>query len=107
MLMAVVPLPEVYVVANFKETQLARMRRGQPVELEIDAFPDRRLIGTVDSFAPASGAQFSLLPPENATGNFTKVVQRLPVRIEFVNKGDALVKQLKAGMNAAVDVHLD
>jgi membrane fusion protein, multidrug efflux system len=103
MLMAVVPLPEVYVVANFKETQLARMRRGQPVELEIDAFPDRRLIGTLDSFAPASGAQFSLLPPENATGNFTKVVQRLPVRIA-IPADNPLSGLLRPGLSVQVSV---
>ena len=80
-LMAVVPLPQVYVVANFKETQLENMRPGQPVEIAVDAYPNHKLIGTVESFAPASGAVFSLLPPENATGNFTKIVQRVPVRI--------------------------
>ncbi|HYD32164.1 MAG TPA: HlyD family secretion protein, partial [Azospirillaceae bacterium] len=80
-LLAIVPLPDVYVVANFKETQLAHMRPGQPVELKIDAFPGVPLKGVVESFSPASGSQFSLLPPENATGNFTKIVQRVPVRI--------------------------
>jgi membrane fusion protein (multidrug efflux system) len=80
-LLALVPLPEIYVTANFKETQLAHMRVGQPVELAIDALPDRKVRGRVESFAPATGAKFSLLPPENATGNFTKIVQRVPVRI--------------------------
>jgi membrane fusion protein (multidrug efflux system) len=80
-LMAVVPLREVYVVANFKETQLAAIRPGQPVELDVDTFSGRRLGGRVRSIAPGSGAQFALLPPDNATGNFTKVVQRVPVRI--------------------------
>jgi len=77
----VVPLSAVYVEANFKETQIAELGRGTKVHLHIDAFPDRDLVGTVAGIAPASGAQFSLLPPENATGNFTKVVQRVPVRI--------------------------
>ena len=80
-LLAVVPLSQVYVEANFKETQIAELGRGTRVTLHFDAFPERAVVGTVEGIAPASGAQFSLLPPENATGNFTKVVQRLPVRI--------------------------
>ena len=80
-LAALVPLGSVYVDANFKETQLARIRLGQRVRLSVDAFDGRRFEGTVASIAPASGSVFSLLPPENATGNFTKIVQRVPVRI--------------------------
>jgi membrane fusion protein, multidrug efflux system len=80
-LLAVVPLAKVYVEANFKETQIAQLAPGTPVGLHFDAFPERDFTGRVEGIAPASGAQFSLLPPENATGNFTKVVQRLPVRI--------------------------
>lgn len=80
-LLAVVPLADVYVEANFKETQLAGLAPGTEVKLHFDAFPDRDLTGRVAGLAPASGSQFSLLPPENATGNFTKVVQRVPVRI--------------------------
>ncbi len=80
-LLAVVPLHEVYIEANFKETQIAELGAGTKVTLTFDAFPGREVIGTIQGIAPASGAQFSLLPPENATGNFTKVVQRLPVRI--------------------------
>ena len=80
-LMAVVPLDAVYIVANFKETQLTRVHPGQPVEISVDTFPDARLQGHVDSVAPATGLQFALLPPDNATGNFTKIVQRLPVKI--------------------------
>jgi membrane fusion protein (multidrug efflux system) len=80
-LLAVVPLGEVYVEANFKETQIAELAPGTEVHLHFDAFPDRDVVGSVEGIAPASGAQFSLLPPENATGNFTTVVQRLPVRI--------------------------
>ncbi|WP_323374657.1 HlyD family secretion protein [Skermanella rosea] len=102
-LLAVVPLPDVYVVANFKETQLAGMRRGQPVDLSVDAFPGRVLRGTVESFAPASGAQFSLLPPENATGNFTKVVQRIPVRIA-VPSDNPLSGLLRPGLSVEVSV---
>jgi len=80
-LMAVVPLNAVYVVANFKETQLAHVRDGQPVELRVDSFRGEKLRGHVDSVSPASGLEFALLPPDNATGNFTKVVQRVPVKI--------------------------
>jgi membrane fusion protein (multidrug efflux system) len=80
-LMAVVPLGAVYVVANYKETQLTHVRPGQPVDLYVDTFPDAKIHGHVDSISPASGLQFALLPPDNATGNFTKIVQRLPVKI--------------------------
>ena len=80
-LMAVVPLNAVYVIANFKETQLTDVRDGQPVEIEVDGFPDSRIKAHVDSLSPASGLEFSLLPPDNATGNFTKIVQRIPVKI--------------------------
>jgi membrane fusion protein (multidrug efflux system) len=102
-LLAVVPLREVYVVANFKETQLSRMRPGQPVELRIDAFSDQPLVGRVESFAPASGARFSLLPPENATGNFTKIVQRVPVRIK-VAIDNPLAGMLRPGLSVTVAV---
>lgn len=80
-LLAVVPLDKVYVEANFKETQIGGLTPGTPVTITVDAFPDRSVTGTVEGVSPASGSVFSLLPPENATGNFTKVVQRLPVRI--------------------------
>jgi len=80
-LMAVVPLHATYVVANFKETQLTYVRDGQPVEIRVDGFPNVRLTGRVDSLSPASGLEFALLPPDNATGNFTKIVQRIPVKI--------------------------
>ena len=79
--MAVVPVAAAYVVANYKETQLADVRPGQKVEIEVDTFPGRTIDGRVDSIAPASGQEFALLPPDNATGNFTKVVQRIPVKI--------------------------
>ena len=96
-LMAVVPLDAVYVVANYKETQLARMRAGQAVEIEVDSFPGVPLRGHVDSVAPASGREFSLLPPDNATGNFTKIVQRVPVRI--VLDDTTLAGRLRPGMS--------
>jgi membrane fusion protein (multidrug efflux system) len=80
-LMTVVPTQSIYVIANFKETQIRRMRIGQPAHVRVDAFPDLDLRGRVDSFSPGTGSQFALLPPENATGNFTKIVQRVPVKI--------------------------
>src|SRR5262249_54882842 len=80
---AVVPLPNVYVLATYKETQLTNVTSGQRVEVTIDMFPGQVLRGRVARLSPASGATFALLPPDNATGNFTKVVQRIPVRIEF------------------------
>lgn len=103
-MMAVVRLSDIYIVANFKETQAGDMRRGQPVSVSIDAFPDATLTGHIDSFAPATGSEFSLLPPENATGNFTKVVQRLPIKI-VLDQGEALAL-LRPGMSAVVSVDL-
>lgn len=97
----------VWVVANFKETQLDKMKPGQKVSVHVDAFNDKSLEAKVSSFAPATGARFALLPPDNASGNFVKVVQRLPVKIEFLNPNDPMVKQLRPGMNVNVDVHLD
>ncbi|MGY3534510.1 HlyD family secretion protein [Bradyrhizobium sp. USDA 4452] len=97
-LMAVVPLDAVYVVANFKETQLTHVRNGQPVELRIDGFHATRLRGHVDSLSPASGLEFALLPPDNATGNFTKIVQRVPVKI--VLDDQSLNGSLRPGMSA-------
>jgi len=80
-LMSIVPSDGAYVVANFKETQLTHVRPGQTVEIEVDTFPGKIVHGHVDSIAPASGQEFALLPPDNATGNFTKIVQRIPVKI--------------------------
>jgi membrane fusion protein (multidrug efflux system) len=97
-LMAVVPLDAVYVVANFKETQLTNVRNGQPVEIEIDSFHGTRLKGHVDSLSPASGLEFALLPPDNATGNFTKIVQRVPVKIVLDDHN--LTGLLRPGMSA-------
>jgi membrane fusion protein (multidrug efflux system) len=102
-LLSLVPLPHVYVTANFKETQLTRMRAGQVATVEVDAYPDRAISGKVESFAPASGAQFSLLPPDNATGNFTKIVQRVPVRIELPADGP-LAALLRPGLSVTVTV---
>jgi membrane fusion protein, multidrug efflux system len=97
-LMAVVPLDAVYVVANFKETQLTNVRNGQPVEIRIDSFHGTRLKGHVDSLSPASGLEFALLPPDNATGNFTKIVQRVPVKIVLDDHN--LTGLLRPGMSA-------
>jgi membrane fusion protein, multidrug efflux system len=103
-LASLVPLDEVYVDANFKETQLAHLRPGQKVEISVDALPDQAIEGTVASVAPASGAVFSLLPPDNATGNFTKIVQRLPVRIK-VPAVVAAQGELRPGMSVVVSVN--
>ena len=102
-LMAVVPLDAVYVVANFKETQLTHVRNGQPVEVRIDSFHDTKLKGHVDSLSPASGLEFALLPPDNATGNFTKIVQRVPVKI--VLDDHSLTGLLRPGMSAEPTVN--
>lgn len=91
-LMSIVPVKQLYVTANFKETQLGLMRVGQPVTLEVDALPGVEIHGHVQSVSPGTGAQFSLLPPQNATGNFTKIVQRIPVRIAI--DADAQTKAL-------------
>ncbi|HEY4300631.1 MAG TPA: HlyD family secretion protein [Candidatus Didemnitutus sp.] len=99
--------PDPWIVANFKETQLARMRPGQAVEVEVDAVPGRRLQGQVESIAPASGAEFALLPPDNATGNFNKVVQRIPVKIVLDEAGRAaLGDRLRLGLSAVVHVRV-
>ena len=98
---------ETWIVANFKETQLDKMRTGQKVKLKIDAFPDAEFEGEITSFSPATGSKFSLLPPDNASGNFVKTVQRLPVRINFTkNNPKDKLQLLRSGMNADVDVIL-
>ena len=84
-----------YVIANFKETQLGQVRAGQPVDIEVDMFPGKAVHGHVDSLAPASGQEFALLPPDNATGNFTKIVQRIPVKIAL----DGHDADLRPGMS--------
>jgi membrane fusion protein, multidrug efflux system len=99
---SIVPLPAVYLTANFKETQLSRMREGQPVTVTVDSLPGETFHGKVTRLSPASGSQFALLPADNATGNFTKVVQRVPVRIDL-DPSDAL-ERLRAGMSAVASV---
>jgi membrane fusion protein (multidrug efflux system) len=98
---------ETWVIANFKETQLDKMKIGQEVEIHVDAFPDTPFIGKIASFSPATGSKFSILPPDNATGNFVKTIQRLPVKITFdLEKDSEKLNLLRAGMNVDVDVHL-
>jgi len=97
-LMTIVPLQAAYLVANFKETQLTHVRAGQPVEIEVDMFPGVKAHGHVDSLAPASGQEFALLPPDNATGNFTKIVQRIPVKI-VLDPDSPLIGELRPGMS--------
>jgi membrane fusion protein (multidrug efflux system) len=105
-LFSIVSESGIYVVANFKETQLDEMRTGLPVEIKIDAFPDQKISGTVYSFSPATGAKFSLLPPDNATGNFVKVVQRVPVKIKL-NADKETMDKLRPGMSVAVSVKIN
>jgi membrane fusion protein (multidrug efflux system) len=102
-LASLVPLDAIYIDANFKETQLAKVHPGQPVSIAIDAFPDHALEGKVASVAPASGSVFSLLPPDNATGNFTKIVQRVPVRIGLP-QGGTLAGLLRPGLSVVVSI---
>ncbi len=98
---------EAWVVANFKETQLNKMVIGQKVTIKVDAYPDYDFEGTITSFSPATGSRFSLLPPDNATGNFVKTIQRLPVKISLNTSNDKeKIKLLRPGMNVDVDVHL-
>ncbi|MEH2553448.1 membrane fusion protein (multidrug efflux system) [Bradyrhizobium algeriense] len=99
----VVPLNDVFIDANYKETQLKRIRPGQPVKISVDAYGHRKFAGIVDSISPAAGSVFTLLPPDNATGNFTKIVQRLPVRIR-VPKEVAKQNLLRAGMSVYITV---
>lgn len=106
-LFTIVTNGEKWVIANFKETQVARMSEGQKVEISIDAFPKQKFEGVVSSLSPATGSTYSILPPDNASGNFVKVVQRVPVRIEFTDKNPDLIKKLRAGMNAQVEVTLN
>jgi membrane fusion protein, multidrug efflux system len=102
-LMAVVPLAAVYVVANFEETQLAGIRKGAPVRIVVDTYSKATVKGHVDSIAPASGEEFALLPPDNATGNFTKIVQRIPVKIA-IDPNDPLRGELRPGMSVTATV---
>ena len=102
-LMSIVPVGDSYVIANFKETQLARLRIGQPVTIRADAFGGEEIKGRVQSFAPATGAEFAMIPVENAVGNFTKITQRVPVRIA-VDRGAALADALRPGLSVEVKV---
>lgn len=103
-LIAVVPLPQVFIVANYKETQLTHVAPGQPVDITVDTFPGEQMHGRVERIAPASGSQFALLPPDNATGNFTKVVQRIPVRIAL-DPNQPLLARLLPGMSVVTHIH--
>lgn len=103
-LMAVVPLAGTYIVANYKETQLTDVKPGQKVEVEVDMFPGVKVEGHVDSIAPASGQEFALLPPDNATGNFTKVVQRVPVKI-VLDPAHGLAGDLRPGMSVVPTIN--
>jgi membrane fusion protein, multidrug efflux system len=102
-IITLVPLPKVWVLANYKETQLTRIRIGQPATIRVDAYPDAVLHGKVEAYSPASGSQFALLPPENATGNFTKVVQRIPVKI-VLDIPHPLEDLLRPGMSVVVTI---
>jgi membrane fusion protein (multidrug efflux system) len=104
--MAIIPDKTPWVVANFKETQLTRLREGQRVVIEVDAFPGAELAGTVESLQNGTGALFALLPADNATGNFTKVVQRVPVKI-LLDPGQDGTKRLRPGMSVVATVATD
>ena len=104
-LMAVVPLSHVYVVANYKETQLTDVKPGQTVTIGVDMFPGAVVHGVVDSLAPATGQEFALLPPDNATGNFTKIVQRAPVKI-LIDRGDPFIGRLRPGMSVEPSIDI-
>ena len=105
-LMAIVPLQNIYVQANYRETELTHVRPGQRVSIHVDAFPDAPLTGHVDSLAPATGVTFSPIAPDNATGNFTKVVQRLPIKIT-IDPGQGAVDRLKQGLSVETTIHTD
>jgi membrane fusion protein, multidrug efflux system len=100
---AVVPLPNIWVTANYKETQMTDIRVGQPARIAVDAFPDLTLTGRVDSWSPGTGSTFALLPPDNATGNFTKVVQRVPVKI-VLDKNESLGSLVRPGMSVEATI---
>lgn len=105
-LLVIVPLDDVYITASFRETQLARVQPGQSVDIAVDALPGGVLKGTVESLGPASGASYSAIAPHNATGNFTKIVQRLPVRIR-INPGQPVAKNLRVGMSVTPRIYID
>ena len=99
----VVSLPEIWVIANYKETQMTNIRLDQPATIHVDAFPDVKLTGHVDSWSPGTGSTFALLPPDNATGNFTKVVQRVPVKI-VLDHHPALGTLVRPGMSVEATI---
>jgi len=101
-LMTIVPTSRVYVIANFKETQVGDLQPGEHVSVRVDAYPDMEVTGIVDSLSPGTGAQFAMLPPQNSTGNFVRITQRVPVKIRL--EADAGVPELRAGMSARVSV---
>jgi membrane fusion protein (multidrug efflux system) len=105
-LLAIVPLDNIYISANFRETQLARVRPGQAVQIEVDALPGVNLKGAVESLGPASGVSYSAVAPHEATGNFTKIVQRLPVRIR-IDPGQPAAARLRVGMSVTPRIHVD
>ena len=100
---AVVPLPNIWVIGNFKETQMTNVRLDQPAQISVDAFPDLKLTGHVDSWSPGTGSTFALLPPDNATGNFTKVVQRVPVKI-VLDQNASLGTLVRPGMSVEATI---
>ena len=100
---SVVPLPRIWVIANYKETQVTNVRLGDPARVTVDAFPDLALTGHVDSWSPGTGSTFSLLPPDNATGNFTKVVQRVPVKI-VLDPNPSLGTLVRPGMSVEATI---
>ena len=102
-LMSLVPFDDLYVVANFKETQIRNIRPGAKATLELDAYPGKEVIGEVENFSPASGSEFSLLPPENATGNFVKIVQRVPIRIRITEAPEDVTILPGLSVTAAID----
>ncbi len=103
-IISIIPSDGFYITANFKETQLAKMKKGDPADVHIDTFPGQTLKGKVANLSPASGSVFALLPPDNATGNFTKVVQRVPIKIHL-DPGQPLAEHLRAGFSATITVH--
>jgi membrane fusion protein (multidrug efflux system) len=98
-----IPLPNIWVIANYKETQMTNVRLNDPATVRVDAFPDLRLTGHVDSWSPGTGSTFALLPPDNATGNFTKVVQRMPVKI-VLDPNPAIGTLVRPGMSVETTI---
>ena len=105
-LFSIVNENSIYITANFKETQLEKIKAGQKVKIDVDAYPDQDIEGEVYTFSPITGAKGSLLPPDNATGNFVKVVQRVPVKIKIASKDKAILEKLRPGMSVKVSVEI-